>query len=68
MTRDKMKQIRDHLMATGQAFCFVDGEIIDLAECSRYLAQPVCHTCYEPNTVGTCAKHSTTYATTRGGR
>lgn len=62
MTRDRMTQVLDHLMATGQAWCFVDGVIIDLQECSRYLAQPVCKTCYEPNTVGTCPKHSTTYA------
>ena len=35
---EKVQRVLDHLIATEQAWCFVDGQILDRSFCERYLA------------------------------
>lgn len=36
-TLEKIENISEHLIKTGQEYCFVDGQIIDRGFCERYI-------------------------------
>ena len=39
LTPERIQRIYDHLLATNQAWCFVDGQIVDRGFCERYIEE-----------------------------